>query len=241
MMHVQLPDRKKITLCEAVTAFVYGESRDPSSGPFYPSSASDALLEELYDAARAGRVKFHALKAGNNKYRDIDPLYFGRRRKFNWSKNEILSWGPVDDRECKPLYDGQEYDEALGVEWYDVYLDREQFASLLREMGVSVQQNLDLGAPQDLDAEVPADLSNLETSGTGFAGRTKSAHYILPMAKKRLDAGDYPDSKTEFSKQLASDFAKTAPKAHHPKPNTIRNNPEFNEMWRRRKLRKDPC
>jgi hypothetical protein len=61
MMHVQLPDRKWITLCEAVTAFVYGESRDASSVPFYPV-ASDAVLEQLHDAAQAGTIKFRALR-----------------------------------------------------------------------------------------------------------------------------------------------------------------------------------
>jgi hypothetical protein len=240
MMDVQLPDRKEITLCEAVTAFVYGESRNASSGPFYASNAANAVLDRLHEAACAGRVRFHALPAaGNNKYQEIYPLYFSTRCTLNWNENEILSWGPVDERECKPIYDGQECDEVLGVEWYDVHLDREQFASLLREMGVSVRQNLDPGAPQDLDAEVPADLSNLETSGTGLVGRPQSVQFVLPMAKKRLDAGDYPDSKTEFAKQLAKDFAKAAPKAHHPKPNSIRNNPGFNEMWRR-KPQKDP-
>jgi hypothetical protein len=230
-----------ITLCEAVTAFVDGESRAASSAPFSPSDTSNALLDRLHEAACAGRVRFHALPAaGNNKYQEIDPLYFGTRCTLNWNKNEILSWGPVDERECKPIYDGQECDEVLGVEWYDVHLDREQFASLLREMGVSVQQNLDPGAPQDLDAEVPADLSDLETSGTGLAGRPTSIQSILPRAQTRLDAGDYPDTKTEFAKQVARDFAKAAPRAHHPTPKALKNNAAFSEMWRRRKPRKDP-
>jgi hypothetical protein len=202
-----------ITLCEAVTAFVYGESRPASSGPFYPSSASDALLDRLHDAARAGRVRFHALPVvGDNKYQEIDHLYFGTRRTLNWNKNQILSWGPVDERECKPLYDGQECDEVLGIEWYDVHLDREQFASLLGEMGVSVQQNLGPGAPQNVDAEASADLIDLETSGTGLAGRGTSIQFILPLAKQRLDAGDYPDTLTKFSEQVARDFVEAAPR-----------------------------
>ena len=112
--------------------------------------------------------------------------------------------------------------------------------SFLQELGVSVQQNLDPRAPQDLDAEVPADLSNLETSGTGLAGRGTSIQYILPRAKNRLDAGDYPDTKTEFAKQVARDFARAAPKAHHPTPKALTNNAAFSEMWRLRKPRKDP-
>ena len=240
MMHVQLPDREEITLWEAVTAFVYGNSRDTSSGPLYPSNASETLLERLHQAARAGQVRFRALKIGDNKYQEIDPLYFGTKRELNWNKNQILSYGPVDEQQCKAVYDGEECGEVLGVEWYDVHLDREQFASLLREMGVSVEQNLDPGAPQYLDADRPTDLSSLETSGTGLAGRPTSIQFVLPMAQERLDAGDYPDSKTEFAEQLAEAFKKAAPKAHHPKPNTIRNNAEFGEMWRRRKPRKDP-
>jgi hypothetical protein len=240
MMHVRLPDRAIITLCEAVTAFVYGESRAASSGPFYPSDASDALLGCLLEAAHAGRVGFHALPAvGGNKYQKIDPLYFDTGCRFNWNQNQLLNYGTVDEQECKPIYDGQEYDEVLGIDWCDVHIDRAQFASFLREMGVTVLQNLDPGALQNVDAEAPADLSDLETSGTGLAGRPRSVQFVLPMAKKRLDAKDYPDSKTEFAKQLAKDFAEAAPKAHHPKPNSIRNNPEFSEMWRR-KPRKDP-
>jgi hypothetical protein len=156
MMNVRLPDRATITLREAVTAFVDGEPRDASPERFYPSHQSDALLDRLHEAAYTGRVRFHALPAvGNNKYQEINPLYFGTRRTLNWNKNEILSWGLVDERECKPIYDGQECDEVLGVEWYDVHLDRKQFASLLGEMGVSVQQNLDPSQPQNVDAEAP--------------------------------------------------------------------------------------
>ena len=208
MMPVQLPDRKEITLWEAVTAFVYGESRAASSGPFYPSDASDALLDRLHKAAHAGRVRFHALPVGNNTYQEIDPLYFGTRRELNWNRNQILSYGPVDEQQCKPVYDGQECDEVLGVEWYDVHLDREQFASLLREMGVLVQQKLDTDVQQNVDADRPTDLSSLETSGTGLAGRPKSVQFVLPMAKKRLDAGDYPDSK----RNLQNNLSRTSPR-----------------------------
>jgi hypothetical protein len=242
MMHVQLPTCSRITLWDAITAFVYGAPRDPSTGPFYPSNASIALLERLHQAARAGQVRFHALSVvGNNTYQEIDPLYFGARCTFDWNKNQILSWGLVDERECKPIsmYDGQECDEVLGVDWFDVHLDQEQFASLLREMGVLVHQKLDTDIHQNVDADRPTDLSTLETSGTGLAGRPTSMPHILLLAKERLDAGDYPGTITEFAKQLARDFAKKAPKAHHPKPKTLKQNPTLREMWRL-KPRKDP-
>jgi hypothetical protein len=239
MMHVRLPDRARITLWEAVTAFVDGESRAASSGPFYPSHKSDALLDRLHEAAHAGRVRFYALPAvGNNKYQEIDPLYFGTRCTLNWNKNEIRSWGLVDERECKPIYDGQECDEVLGLDWCDVHLDREQFASLLREMGVLVEQKLDQEFQQNADADQPTDLSRLETKGTGFVGRPESVRFVLPMAQKRLDAGDYPDTQKEFSELLAEDFAKSSPDAHHPTAKAIRTNPQFAEMCRRRPPKK---
>ena len=203
-MHVQLPDREEITLWEAVTAFVYGDSRDTSSGPLYPSNASETLLERLHQAARAGQVRFRALKIGDNKYQEIDPLYFGTRRELNWNKNQILSYGPVDEQQCKPVYDGEECGEVLGVEWYDVHLDREQFASLLREMGVSVEQNLDPGAPQYLDADRPTDLSSLETSGTGLAGRPTSIQFVLPMAQN----GSMPGTIRTRKRNLQSNLPK---------------------------------
>jgi hypothetical protein len=216
MMHVQLPDRMEITLREAVTAFVYGESRDASSGPLYPSFASDALLEQLRCAAQAGRVRFRALKIGDNKYQEIESLYFCTRREFNWNENEIQSWGPADEET------GVE-GEVLGVDWYDVYLDREQFASLLRDMGVSVNRR-DGG---DVQGE-------RKTFETGLAGRPTSIYFVLPLAQIRLDAGDYPETLAEFSKQLAEALAKIEPNAHRITPKAISNNPKLRELWRRK-------
>lgn len=92
MMHLQLPVRKEITLSEAVTAFVYGKPRDPPSGPLYPSYASDVLLEQLHRAARAGQVRFRALKIGKNKYQEIKPSSFRKTRRFNWGKIKLSTW-----------------------------------------------------------------------------------------------------------------------------------------------------
>jgi hypothetical protein len=231
MMHVQLPNSKEITLSDAVTAFVYGEPCDPPSSPFH-SHKLDVLLMRLHRAARAGQISFRALKVGkNNRYQEIRPSYF-KRYRFEWSKNQIEHLVPYNNPE------DPEYSQQYTVAWDDVHLDRKQFASFLREMGVTVLQNLGLGAPQHVDTEAPADLSNLETSGTGFAGRPKSAQFVLAMAKERLDAGDYPDTKIEFARQLSRDFEKASPNAHHPKPSTIKNDSKFSEMWRRRKPRK---
>lgn len=95
MIYVQLPDRREITLQEAVTAFVYGKSRDAPAGPFYPSFASDALLEQMHGAAHTGRVRFRALKIGTSKYQEIDPLYFSMRRHFNWGEESNSVLGSV--------------------------------------------------------------------------------------------------------------------------------------------------
>ena len=159
-MHVQLPDRKWITLCEAVTAFVYGESRDASSVPFYPM-ASDALLEQLHDAAQAGAIKFRALRRGNNNYQEINPGYFSTTRHFGWKQNQISCWVPCD---------GGEYEQELAVEWYDVNLERDQYASLLGDMGVSVQSN-----------SVSDALDKSKIYKTGLQGRPTAKQLALPI------------------------------------------------------------
>ena len=226
MMYVQLPDRTEITLCEAVTAFVYGESRNASSGPFYASKAADAVLEQLESAARAGHVKLRALKWGGNKYEEIGPFYFSTRRYFAWGKDEIHSWGPIDEREYRPVYDGQQVDQVLGVEWYDVHLDRQAFASLLRAMGVSVRQGT-VSVQQRSDPDVPGGQVIHET---GDPGRGSSKHLYMAEARRRLDTGDVPDGITEFSKQLANWLKCTHPLAAQPTPRTIEN--RIRPLWR---------
>lgn len=223
MMHVRLPDRATITLREAVTAFVYGESCAVSSGPFDPSDASNALLDRLHEAAHAGRVRFHALPAvGNNKYQEIDPLYFGAKCTLNWNKNEILSSGLVDERECKPIYDGQECDEVLGVDWCDVHVDREQFAQLLKDMGISVE-------PQKNDIDVAG---KRKTFKSGGPGRDTSKHLILPEAKRRIAAGEYPKTLAGFSRELAEWLETNEPLAAPMTAGTIEN--AVRELWNKK-------
>lgn len=122
----------------------------------------------------------------------------------------------------------------LGVDWYDVYLDREQFASLLRDIGVSVQQNPNPQSPQSLLDDVSG---NEKTYRTGAAGRPTSMHLVLKIAKRRLDAGDYPETKTAFSEQLAAELKTTHPEAAPVKPKTMRSNLALSELWRRRSNR----
>ena len=87
------------SLCEAVTAFVYGKASDAWSMMLYgeaeteeQSAKAKDLIERLHSAAYAGRIKFRALKNGDNPadgHKDIDPLYFSEPRGLRWDCDEI--------------------------------------------------------------------------------------------------------------------------------------------------------
>ena len=85
----------------------------------------------------------------------------------------------------------------LVLEWHDVHLDREQFASLLRDMGVSVQQSPDPQSP-DLDIQGAKRLSELVRRGHPLPCIS-----FCRMAQRRLNAGDYPGTLTAFTEELA--------------------------------------
>lgn len=226
MMYIQLPDRKEITLFEAVTAFVYGECRDASSGAFYDSHASSALLRELDCAAKAGRVRFRAVKSGINKYQEIDPSYFRTQRfHFVWNSSEIHCLVPIDeiDDYVPRKYEG-EYDAVWSLDWFDVYLDREQFVLLLREIGVSVKQGPDTDVP-----------GKRKTLTTGVAGRPTSRHLVEKMARRRLDTGDYPETLAAFSEELAKELRDAEPEAARMTAKTIKN--AIGPLWRARQKR----
>lgn len=213
---IKLPDRKAITLCEAVTAFVFGKASDAveymvdgQAETEEQSVMAKDLIKQLQSAAYAGHVRFRALKNGDNYadgHKDIDHLYFSEPRRLRWANDEIWS---------------------RGRDWRDVHLDREGFEALLQAMGASVQHRS--------DAHVTGDR---KIYTTGLAGRPSSLTLILPIARDRLDAGDYPDTKTKFAEQLAEHFAKTEPLAPRISAKTLRQNPELGELWRRRKAPK---
>jgi hypothetical protein len=54
------------------------------------------------------------------------------------------------------------------------------------------------------------------------------------MAQRRLDAGDYPETLTMFSEQLAEELKATEPEAAPMKVKAMRHNRELRELWRRR-------
>jgi hypothetical protein len=214
-----LPDRKEITLCEAVTAFVYGKACDlrqlHREGPKEQIAKAEDLLERLHSAAYAGRVKFRAVQEGEdpaNGYKDIDSLYFYIKPFFNWSQDVIF-------HESEP-----------STVWHFVHLDREQFEALLREMGVSVQQNPN---PQSPDPDVPG---VRKTFTTGVAGRPSSRHLVQPEAKRRLDAGSSPETLAAFSRQLAAWLKDTEPLAAPMTARTIES--AIRDLWRRSKPHK---
>ena len=208
-----------MTLCEAVTAFIYGKAYDlrqlARDTPKEQIANAQDLLDRLHHAAYAGRVKFRALQEGDDPttgYKDIEPLYFYVNPLFHWSQDVIVH------EQCE-----------LSRPWYFVHLDREDFASLLRDMGVSVQQSPD---PHRPDLDIPG---SQKTVRSGAQGAPTSMHLVLQEAQRQLDAGNYPGSLTAFTEELANWLEVAEPKAAPTKPKTMRNNPKLRELWRRRK------
>jgi hypothetical protein len=215
MQAIELPDRQAITLCEAVTAFVYGKACDELQrrglslaglgiGPGLTkveSAKAEELIERLQSAALAGQIKFRALKSSGSpadEHEDIDPLYFSQQRGFEWYCDKILS------------RDLSEPDTA--EDWYDVHLDAEAFVSLLRDMDARDKRKI---------------------YHTGTIGRPSAMHLILPRARSRLAAGDYPKSRLEFSKQLADWLTEAEPEAPRMSQKAIYNNAELRGLWNR--------
>ncbi len=226
---IKLPDRKEITLCEAVTAFVYGKASDAVQRIVYDDALTEGqsarakdLIERLHSAAYAGHIKFRALKNGDDHadgHKDIDRLYFSEPRGLRWNCDEIWIRDLSRDH---PKFKSQL--PNFRMDWRDVHLDREQFELLLRDMGVSIQQSLNTDAP-----------GKRKILTTGMPGRPTSKHLILEMAQSRLNAGRYPPTLTEFSKQLAQALPIAEPGAPPVTPKTVSN--AIRELWRARQKR----
>jgi hypothetical protein len=205
---LKLPDRKEITLCEGVTAFVFGKANNMTQDMLYGEATNEEnstkakdLIERLHRAAYAGRIKFRGLKNGDNHadgHRVIDPLYFSEPRGFRWASDEI--W----------------FRDTM--EWRDVHLDRVDFEALLRDMGVLVVQSLDSDAPADR-----------KTLITGMPGRPTSKHLVLERARRRLDAGDAPLTLAMFSRELADELRREEPDAAPMTAKTVAN--AIRELW----------
>jgi hypothetical protein len=86
---LELPDRKEITLCEAVTAYAFGKALDSLLHSLNNETATKeqrtkarSLIELLQSAAYAGSVRFRALKNGDTHvdgHRDVDPSILANR------------------------------------------------------------------------------------------------------------------------------------------------------------------
>ena len=222
---LRLPDRKEITLCEAVTAFVFGKANDMVQEMLYGvatneenSAKAKDLIERLHSAAYAGRIKFRALKNGDSHadgHRVIDPLYFSEPRGLRWASDEI--WF----RDLSPEHPEFKPHRALKMDWHHVHLDRNTFEELLQSMGVSIVQRP--------DAEP---LGKRKTLTTGMPGRPTSKHLVLERARRRLDAGDHPPSLTMFSRELACALAREEPDAAPMTAKTVSN--AIRELWHAR-------
>ena len=220
---LKLPDRKEISLCEAVTAFVFGKANtliqemvDGEATNEENSAKAKDLTERLHSAAYAGRIKFRGLKNGDNPadgHRVIDPLYFSEPRGLRWGSDEI--WV----RDLSPRHPKFKSQPPFTLDWRDVHLDREDFEALLQAMGVSVVQSLDAVAP-----------GKRKTLTTGMPGRPTSKHLVLEIARRRFDAGNLPSSLAAFSRELADALRNEEPQAAPMKAKTVCN--AIREPWR---------
>lgn len=112
---------------------------------------------------------------------------------------------------------------SVPILWHDVHLDREDFESLLEDMDFSIQKTFDTNSP-----------GKLKTYKTGLAGRPTPKHLVVNLARRWLEARNYPETLTKLSEQLSEFMAETEPQAPRMTPKTIRNNSEIRELWRRR-------
>jgi hypothetical protein len=230
---IELPDHKEVTLCEAVTAFVYGKASTALQYMLYgeagtteeQSAKAKDLIGRLHEAAYAGRIQLRALKNGDNDadgHKNIDRLYFSEERGLRWDLDEIWVRG------LSPEHPKFKSHRSFTWDWRDVHLDREGFEALLRDMGVSVVQSLDAGTP-----------GKRKTIRSGVPGRPTSKHLVLEMAQRRLDAGDYPATLTAFSRELADALAREEPGAARMTAKTVSN--AIRKLWHARKESPKPA
>jgi hypothetical protein len=220
---IKLPEGKMISLCQAVTAFAVGKASDSFDYDLFGEAETEEerakiknLIQQLHSAAYAGRIRFRALRNGDSPadgHKDIDPLYFSERRGLRWDCDEIWVSGLSPRR---PTFESQ---GRFTMDWHDVHLDREDFEALLQAMDVSVVQSLDADAP-----------GKRKTLTTGMPGRPTSRHLILEIARRRLDAGNYPPTLAAFSRELADALAKEEPGAARMTPKTVSN--AVRPLWR---------
>jgi hypothetical protein len=220
---IKLPDRLEITLCEAVTAFVYGNAidarrymiDDETTAIEDDNAKVKDLIKRLQEAAYAGRITFRALKDGDTHadgHRHIDRLYFSENRGFRWHADEI--W--VCDLSVQhPKFTSN---RAFKMDWHDVHLVREDFVSLLRGISVSLIQGLETND------------GTKNASKTGLPGRPTSKYFVLQMAQRRLESGNFPSTLTALSKELAKALRSEHPEAVPATPRTIEN--AIRELWR---------
>jgi hypothetical protein len=228
---IKLPARPELTLCEAVTACVYGKAipalrymvDDETVTTEEEGNTVRLLTERLQEAAYAGRIKIRALKNGDTHadgHRDVDRLYFSESRGFRWERDEI--W--VCD--LSPQHPKFVPNRAFRMDWHDVHLDREEFEELLRRMRVPIIDESETNAP-----------GQRKTLRTGMPGRPTSKHLVLKMAQRRLDSGTFPPSLAAFSRELADELRNGEPGAAPMKEKTIGN--AIRKLWHARQTQQN--
>jgi hypothetical protein len=246
---IELPDRKEISLCEAVTAVIYG--RALTANEYYqlveePQSKDDTSFEIregrlvwVEKAPADERTSVAEEKPAYKRIAKSEPLLAGLREAAYAGRIQIRAkrGGEDDFQYIDPLYyqympkfnwwhDEILRDDESSPTWHFVHLDREQFVTFLQKMGISVQGSAASPA-QSKDTEAPP---KQKTYKTGDPGRPTSRHIYMQEAERRLAAEDYPKTLKEFADELAEWLQNTHPQAAPVTPGTIRN--RVRRVWR---------
>lgn len=221
---VELPDRKEISLCEAVTAVIYGNALDVNKYQLFVEDAPPSLELQKFEEQIGLVAHYPANKriaskeqiAGRDHLLDrLREAAYGGRVKLRGRKDGEGGFKDID-----PLYFQHmpafnwwsdeicRREDELSPVWHFVHLDREQFQWLLKEMGLEPEQR------EDADP----------TSRTGVQGRPPSIHLFIPEAESRMNAEQHPDTLAAFGRELAEWFKQThVPSMPRLQPRSIEN------------------
>jgi hypothetical protein len=227
---IELPDRKEISLCEAVTAVIFGEALNVRQWSLrveeHLSKIEPESLLGIFDQQTPANERIPAGEKtpANERIAPMERLLealreaaYAGRVKFRAIKDYANPADGLKDIDpiyfyYKPAFNWQQdeihLEDELSTVWSCVHLDREQFQLLLRQM--------DLESKQREDAD--------ETDRTGVPGRPPSIHLIIPEAQRRLSAEQHPKDLIAFGRELAHWFKQTyAPPMAPVQPTSLAN------------------
>jgi hypothetical protein len=252
---VELPDRKEISLCEAVTAVVFGEALNVEQYQSRQPQPESESLEDFFDLCTPAHeliplrneTPANEIDRGNQTPANerltktahlleaLRQAAYAERLKVRGIKDYA---NPADGRkDVDPAYfyyrvafnwsqDEMHLDDESSTVWSCVHLDRQELVSCLRELGISVQESA-ASVAQSKDAEAPR---KQKTYKTGDPGRPTSRHLYFPEAERRLAAEDHPETIKAFAEELAEWLQITEPQAAPTTPSAIRN--RVRSLWR---------